>query len=170
MGGSTAPNPQVEVTVTELTTTTASVEFQSSGAFTAPVGINVNGSFEVTSIIGSGTGNGVSTPCGTGTVNGACSGSGNTSNAGTFNYETSAVNNGTITIFLTAMGGTTWADALAVLAPNSNGWEAADNMSGSPQDLGFAPIPAALPLFATGLGALGLLGWRRKQTARSVAV
>jgi hypothetical protein len=27
------------------------------------------------------------------------------------------------------------------------------------------PLPAALPLFATGLGALGLLGWRRKKTA-----
>ena len=27
------------------------------------------------------------------------------------------------------------------------------------------PIPAALPLFATGLGALGLLGWRRKRKA-----
>jgi hypothetical protein len=31
------------------------------------------------------------------------------------------------------------------------------------------PLPAALPLFATGLGALGLLGWRSKRTARSVA-
>jgi hypothetical protein len=28
------------------------------------------------------------------------------------------------------------------------------------------PLPAALPLFATGLGALGLLGWRRKRKAR----
>ena len=27
------------------------------------------------------------------------------------------------------------------------------------------PLPAALPLFATGLGALGLLGWRRKKAA-----
>ena len=27
------------------------------------------------------------------------------------------------------------------------------------------PIPAALPLFATGLGALALLGWRRKRKA-----
>jgi hypothetical protein len=27
------------------------------------------------------------------------------------------------------------------------------------------PLPAALPLLATGLGALGLLGWRRKRTA-----
>ncbi len=26
-----------------------------------------------------------------------------------------------------------------------------------------SPIPAALPLFATGLGAFGLLGWRRKR-------
>ena len=28
---------------------------------------------------------------------------------------------------------------------------------------GSTPIPAALPLFATGLGGLGLLGWRRKK-------
>jgi hypothetical protein len=27
------------------------------------------------------------------------------------------------------------------------------------------PLPATLPLFATGLGALGLLGWRRKKKA-----
>jgi hypothetical protein len=36
--------------------------------------------------------------------------------------------------------------------------------------IGETPLPAALPLFAGGLGALGLLGgWRRKRTARSVA-
>jgi hypothetical protein len=29
--------------------------------------------------------------------------------------------------------------------------------------VGETPAPAALPLFATGLGALGLLGWRRKR-------
>jgi hypothetical protein len=29
------------------------------------------------------------------------------------------------------------------------------------------PLPAALPLFATGLGALGLLGWRRKRKAKA---
>ena len=28
------------------------------------------------------------------------------------------------------------------------------------------PLPAALPLFATGLGALGLMGWRRKRKLR----
>jgi hypothetical protein len=30
------------------------------------------------------------------------------------------------------------------------------------------PLPAALPLFATGIGGLGLLGWRRKRKARAV--
>lgn len=29
------------------------------------------------------------------------------------------------------------------------------------------PLPAALPLFATGLGALGLFGWRRKRKAQA---
>ena len=32
-----------------------------------------------------------------------------------------------------------------------------------------APLPAALPLFATGLGGLGLLGWHRKRRAQAVA-
>lgn len=32
-------------------------------------------------------------------------------------------------------------------------------------ELAQTPLPAALPLFATGLGALGLLGWRRKRKA-----
>ena len=31
------------------------------------------------------------------------------------------------------------------------------------------PLPATLPLFATGLGALGLLGWRRKKKAAAPA-
>jgi hypothetical protein len=31
------------------------------------------------------------------------------------------------------------------------------------------PLPAALPLFATGIGAMGLLGWRRKRKAQVVA-
>ena len=35
--------------------------------------------------------------------------------------------------------------------------------------IGTTPLPAALPLFATGLGAFGLLGWRRKRKAAAVA-
>ena len=30
------------------------------------------------------------------------------------------------------------------------------------------PLPAALPLFATGLGGLGLVGWRRKRKAQAI--
>jgi hypothetical protein len=40
------------------------------------------------------------------------------------------------------------------------------DQSNSDQELsavGATPLPAALPLFATGLGAMGLLGWRRKR-------
>jgi hypothetical protein len=36
-------------------------------------------------------------------------------------------------------------------------------------EVGITPLPAALPLFATGLGALGLLGWRRKRKAQAAA-
>jgi hypothetical protein len=32
------------------------------------------------------------------------------------------------------------------------------------------PLPAALPLFATGLGGLGLLGWRRRRKAKTLAI
>lgn len=31
------------------------------------------------------------------------------------------------------------------------------------------PLPAALPLFATGIGAMGLFGWRRKRKAAALA-
>ena len=38
----------------------------------------------------------------------------------------------------------------------------------SPLSPTFTPLPATLPLFATGLGALGLLGWRRRRNSVSV--
>jgi hypothetical protein len=37
-------------------------------------------------------------------------------------------------------------------------------------ELSQTPLPAALPLFAGGLGALGLLGWRRKKKAAASGV
>ena len=66
----------------------------------------------------------------------------------------------------------------STVVPNASPSEATGNFySQVPAGGGFgvgvfnlvpAPLPAALPLFATGLSALGLLGWRRKRTARSV--
>jgi hypothetical protein len=35
--------------------------------------------------------------------------------------------------------------------------------------VGTTPLPATLPLFASGLGAIGLLGWRRKRKAQAAA-
>ncbi len=35
--------------------------------------------------------------------------------------------------------------------------------------LASTPLPAALPLFASGLGVMGLFGWRRKRNAQAVA-
>jgi hypothetical protein len=37
--------------------------------------------------------------------------------------------------------------------------------TGGPSSVAAVPLPAALPLFATGLGVMGLLGWRRKRKA-----
>ena len=44
----------------------------------------------------------------------------------------------------------------------SNGHNTYNGVSGT-------PLPAALPLFATGLGAMGLLGWRRKRKSAAIA-
>ena len=44
---------------------------------------------------------------------------------------------------------------------NSVAWSATE--LSNPPPLGGTPLPAALPLFASGLGALGMLGWRRKR-------
>jgi hypothetical protein len=41
-----------------------------------------------------------------------------------------------------------------------------DEVSVQPLNVTTTPIPGALPLLASGLGALGLLGWRRKRKAR----
>ena len=49
-----------------------------------------------------------------------------------------------------------------ILTSQANAFEFADLTPGPATSLP-TPIPGALPLFATGLGALGMLGWRRKK-------
>lgn len=47
--------------------------------------------------------------------------------------------------------------------PSQDVTSAEGNTGGEYALLAPTPLPAALPLFATGLGALGLFGWRRKR-------
>ena len=46
---------------------------------------------------------------------------------------------------------------------------AAVSFSGTLTETSTTSLPAALPLFATGLGGLGLFGWRRKRKTQAVA-
>jgi hypothetical protein len=71
--------------------------------------------------------------------------------------------------------------ALATVGALTYTWSGLNIAPGAKFDITFAswnnaidsavvtPLPAALPLFATGLGALGLLGWRRKRKAAIAA-
>jgi hypothetical protein len=72
--------------------------------------------------------------------------------------------------FVTAQGGLTGAEA-ALVAGIVGGMSYFNihtvNFTGGEirGQLNAVPLPSALPLFATGLGALGLLSWRRKRKA-----
>jgi hypothetical protein len=65
-------------------------------------------------------------------------------------------------------------NALCMVGPGTPGVSAAydpliELTSFTVTPVSATPLPAALPLFATGLGALGLLGWRRKRKAQLTA-
>ena len=52
----------------------------------------------------------------------------------------------------------------AVLTNSTGGFEVADVSAGLlTTQIAQTPLPATLPLFATGFAGLGLLGWRRKR-------
>jgi hypothetical protein len=61
----------------------------------------------------------------------------------------------------------TLADVFDVWVKTSVG---SGDMALTGSELSQTPLPAALPLFAGGLGALGLLGWRRKKKAAASGV
>jgi hypothetical protein len=45
-------------------------------------------------------------------------------------------------------------------------WGSGADQSFTLEIIGQTPLPAALPLFASGLAGLGLLGWHRKRKAQ----
>jgi hypothetical protein len=169
-----AQSSAVEVTVQTTSSTTAIVTFRPPNGTTnvvPPVEINVNGAFEAISTEGLAP----TSPCfGNGASGTACApGGGGAATFGTMSLETGSSNHPSVTIDLIAENGNSFADAAAVLTPDSKGFEAVVTNGTGDQDggsLSATPLPAAFPLFASGLGALGLLGWRRKRTARSVAI
>jgi hypothetical protein len=96
--------------------------------------------------------------------------------------------NDTVTAFLLDWGPTTGGFSHNIVGVNTNSsglnqfilWDEAHTLiqctlgsagcaSITGQSVTVTPLPAALPLFATGLGGLGLLGWRRKRRAQAVA-
>jgi hypothetical protein len=169
-GPGTAPAPisdslADEVFVTLNSSTSATVEFVAPGSpgptsIDTPVYINVRGTFSATT-----------------NLPGGVTGPGSEDHFGTMDLGTAA-NEGDadVYLYLTATGINSWATAAAVLTPTtgygaaySQGFEA---VVGGSQYAGFlapTPLPAALPLFTSGLGALGLLGWRRKRKAQALA-
>jgi hypothetical protein len=169
-GAGTAPallsnSSSDEVFVTLNSSTSATVEFVAPGSpgptsIDTPVYINVSGTFSATT-----------------NLPGGVTGPGSEDHFGTMDLGTAA-NEGDVDVFLylTATGSNSWLDAAAVLTPTtgygaaySHGFEA---VVGGSQDAGYysvTPLPAALPLFATGLGVMGLLGRRRKRKAQALA-
>jgi hypothetical protein len=69
----------------------------------------------------------------------------------------------------------TGSDTLTIVSRNDPSYQGLDNVCVSSDgscpfvSVSAVPLPAALPLFASGLGALGLLGWRRKRKAAALA-
>lgn len=167
----------IEVIIDLLTSTTATVEFIApSGNLDTPAYINVNDGGTQSHVSATYTEGSISDPTEFNEGSATRSDPGQAEDHfGDMNTWTGAVADPTLTFDLTASGGLTWADAAAVLmdttgygAAYSHGFEAVT----AGQDAGYysaTPLPAALPLFSSGLGVMGLLGWRRKRKAQALA-
>ena len=85
----------------------------------------------------------------------------------TFNLAANTDPAGFALISLTSSGAAITAVTLTTPNAGMNGWDFfVDTITITSTPTSVIPLPATLPLFVTGLGALGLLGWRRKRKSR----
>jgi Protein of unknown function (DUF642) len=75
-------------------------------------------------------------------------------------------------LFTTTFTATSTSTVLAFLNgdPSTDTSNGLDNITLTATTIPPTPLPAAFPLFATGLGALGLFGWRRKRNSTAALV
>ena len=94
-------------------------------------------------------------------------------NPGTFNGPVFTVLSGNPFPAISSVSGILAADVFETGGKLALNWQSLSFTDGSQIVVTFVggtsatPLPAALPLFATGLGAMGLLGWRRKRKAQA---
>jgi hypothetical protein len=97
----------------------------------------------------------------------SCSGKSGTGQSDCIDWGTTTLASQTDDRLVTFTNG----DVLDVTFYNAQDWSIAPKISFleriSSHDTPI-PLPGTLPLFASGLGALGLLGWRRKRKAQTV--
>jgi len=98
-----------------------------------------------------------------GTLFGDSSGSGTASGTGTATVTLDFIFKGGTKLFAGDTGEVTVTETITMTSATT------ESISGSYMGtlITPTPLPAALPLFATGLGAIGLFGWRRKRQIAS---
>ncbi len=86
---------------------------------------------------------------------------------GFWDYSATGATYGQITGVFTATSTSTTISIVGHVLGSTQYMIGLDDVSVTGPGLAETPIPPALPLFATGLGAMGLLGWRRKRKAQA---
>lgn len=108
--------------------------------------------------------------------------SGNLCSSGSFDgilqykFHSADVQRLTLDVQATSHGADTWAyaDPYITIDPSTPTGDAylvfSSNVANAlPPEVGATPLPAALPLFASGLGAMGIIGWCRKRKGAALA-
>jgi len=101
---------------------------------------------------------------GQGTLFGVSSGSGTASGHGTATVTLDLIFKGGTGLFAGDTGEVTLTETITSTSPTT---ETISDGSYAGTLITTTPLPAALPLFAAGLGAIGLFGWRRKRQVAS---